>query len=90
MPNKATATIKALALEKCPRMIEILCGLAEKADNESVRKEAAFIVLQYGAGKPKETHEHGGPDGGAIPVSLEGIGDALGSLVKSVRERSKE
>jgi hypothetical protein len=88
-PNKSTADIKAAALELCPEMLGVLAKLARSAEAENVRKDAAIAVLQWGVGKPRETHEHSGPDGGNIPVGLEGIGDALGLLVKSAKERSK-
>jgi hypothetical protein len=34
------------------------------------RHEARKLLLAYAFGKPKELHEHSGPDGGAIPVAF--------------------
>jgi hypothetical protein len=54
-PNKSTADIRQAALEMAPKMLKVLRDLALKSENDAVRKDAAFIVLQYAVGKPKES-----------------------------------
>jgi hypothetical protein len=87
-PNKSTAAIREAALAACPEMIRVLDKLAHTAKLEAVRVNAAMAVLAYGLGRPREMHEHGGPDGGPIPVSLDGVADALTGLVQAVKQRN--
>ena len=71
-PNAVTAQVRAAAGKKCAEAIRILMKLAksEKTDAK-VRHDCCETILAYGAGKPVEMHEHSGPDGDPIPVSVD-------------------
>jgi len=87
-PNKSTAAIRAQALKLCPEMLRILAKMARSEDTgEAVRKDCAFIVIQYGAGKPKEMVEHSGPEGGPIPVSVD-VKERIAAITERVRNRT--
>jgi hypothetical protein len=88
-PNKSTAAIRAASLRLCPEMIRTLAKIARSEKTPpNVRVDAATTILHYGVGKPKEMHEHAGPDGGAIPVAADvKVHDKLGSLVERLIDR---
>lgn len=41
------------------------------------RIECSKLIVVYGWGKPKEQHEHSGPNGAAIPHSMEGMDERI-------------
>jgi hypothetical protein len=41
-----------------------------KSDNARASVAAAVSILDRAFGKPKQTNEHAGPDGGPIPVQM--------------------
>jgi hypothetical protein len=86
--NKSTAEIRNAALRLCPEMLKVLASLARHSETDNVRKDAAIAVLQWGIGKPKEMHEHSGPDGGAIPMAADvKVHDKLESLAGRLLDR---
>jgi hypothetical protein len=84
-PNKATAKLKEQATKLCPEMLRILGKLArnEKIDAK-VRKDAATTILEFVISKPKELHEHSGPDGDPIPVSVD-VHDRIRAITERLR-----
>jgi hypothetical protein len=88
-PNKSTAAIRAAALTLCPEMLRTLAKLARSEKTPpNVRVDAATTILHYGCGKPKEMHEHSGPEGGAIPVAADvNVHDKLESLADRLVDR---
>jgi hypothetical protein len=60
-------------------------GWSKKQRLEAIKKaahraslgdlEALKLLMAYTFGKPKEKHEHSGPDGGSIPVAITGTID---------------
>lgn len=69
MPNHPTE-IKSLARSYANLAIRTLGGLAKDAKSEKARIAASQILLDRGYGKPKQTVEHTGEDGGAITVRV--------------------
>lgn len=70
-PNKATADIKALAQEYTKDALQELGRLAVKAESEAARVAAIKELLDRGYGKARQPVEHSGPDGEAIPLSID-------------------
>lgn len=60
---KTPADVGSLARAYTKRSIEILGGLAEKAETDAVRAAACVALLDRGWGKPKQTQIHTGADG---------------------------
>ena len=63
---KTPADVGSLARSYTKRSIEILGGLQETAQNESVRATAAQMLLDRGWGKPKQTQELTGANSGPL------------------------
>jgi hypothetical protein len=68
VPNKSTSEIREIALAMCPEMMANLAKLARTAESESTRVSASIAILQWGIGKPRESHEISGPEGQALFV----------------------
>ena len=66
MPKKMPADVGSLARSYTKRSIEVLGGLQETAQNEGVRATAAGMLLDRGWGKPKQTQEVTGTNGGPL------------------------
>ena len=66
MPKKVPADVGSLARAYTERSIQILCGLAENAENEGVRQSSAVALLSFGWGKPKQTQIVTGAEGGPL------------------------
>ena len=69
--NKATAELKKYAQKYTKRAISRLAYLSEKAKSEQAQVAACNALLDRGHGKAIQAVEMSGPDGSAIPVSLE-------------------
>jgi hypothetical protein len=63
--NKATADIKALAMEHAPAAMQELARLATKAESEAARVAAIKELFDRGFGKAKQSI--GGDDDG-VPI----------------------
>ena len=73
------------AIEENPdQLLTIARNLLKRAARKDSSFETARDTLQ---GKP--TQEISGPDGGAIPLTMEGIDEALLKLVQAAREREQ-
>jgi hypothetical protein len=71
-PNKTTAEMRAVAQSYGPEAFAILISIMRNLDAPlQVRIMAARDVLDRGYGKATETHEHSGPLGMPIPVSVD-------------------
>lgn len=58
-------------LDKCwtkRQREECITALAEKAAGGEM--EATKLLMAYTFGRPKERHEHSGPDGGALRIEV--------------------
>lgn len=64
-PNKATAELKALAQEHTDEAMKRLVALAKDPKHPS-HFAAIKELLDRGYGKPSQSHEHTGADGGDI------------------------
>jgi hypothetical protein len=64
VPNKATAEVKALALEHTPQVIERLAYLALKAESEQAQVSACRELLDRAHGKPAQAVT--GPEGESL------------------------
>lgn len=70
-PNKATADVKALAGEYTEDAIAELARLATKAESETARVSAIKELLDRGHGKPAQSVEVAGKDGGPVRMVVE-------------------
>lgn len=69
---KAKAEIRSLARKHTNSAINALVGIMnQKKAPPAARVAAAQALLDRGWGKPKQEHEHSGPDGG--PIILWGL-----------------
>ena len=81
--NKATNTSKpapqsrALVSRHGPDAIAELARLSTSATPDSARLSAIGMLLDRAYGKPKQTLEHTGEDGGPIQVTIAGDDAAL-------------
>ena len=62
--------MKSLARAHTESCIRRIKGLAAQAESETVRLEANRVLLDRGWGKPANTTEHTGKDGGPITVRV--------------------
>jgi hypothetical protein len=87
--NKATEFIKPIAQRFGPDCMHAMIKIVKhpKASNlDKVR--ASELIMAYGYGKPVESRELSGPDGGPIPFSVEGAKAALADVLDEVRGKS--
>jgi hypothetical protein len=77
MPTKTRKYIdvKSFARSYTRRAIEILGGIAEKSTDDAVRVAAANSILNRGWGKPAQTQEITGKEGGTIEIIVRHIGE---------------
>ena len=84
--NKSTLFIKDVAQRYGPDCIEALVRIVKHPKCTGQEKaRAAEIVLAYGYGKPSQSLEIGGHGGGAVPVSVEGVDEALRKLIGELK-----
>jgi hypothetical protein len=76
------ATLSDLAREHTTTALQVLVDVAKKGESESARVAAANAILDRAYGKPRQSHEHSGPNGGPIAsVDLTKLsGDELAQL----------
>lgn len=67
--TRATASIREAAQEYTQEALEVLAEVMRRGDSAAARVAAANSILDRGHGKPKQSVEASGPDGGPIPVS---------------------
>lgn len=65
-----TLEIEAAAKAHGGNAIAALVDVAQSGKSETARVQAAVALLDRGYGKPRQSVEHSGPDGGAIPVQV--------------------
>jgi hypothetical protein len=75
--NKTTLELREAAQKHGPEMLEELARLAKTAESEAARVAAANSILDRAYGKPKQSVEHMGSDGGPIQVTIAGDDTAL-------------
>lgn len=75
--NETTKIIRACAQKHGPELIEELVRLAKESESDAARVAAANAVLDRGYGRPKQSVEHAGVDGGPIQVTIAGDDAAL-------------
>ena len=78
--NKATHTTpqsRALISQHGPDAIAELARLSTAASTDSAKLTAIGMLLDRAYGKPKQTLEHTGEDGGPIQVTIAGDDAAL-------------
>lgn len=69
-PNKATASVKALAQQHGPDAIERLAHLMMKAESEAAQVAAANAILDRAYGKPKQALVGGDDEDSPIKTAL--------------------
>jgi len=80
--NKATEFIKPIAQRYGPDCIYAMMRIVKNPRSKDCdRKGAAELIMAYGYGKPVQRNEFGGPDGGAIPVTVDGVDQALQKVI---------
>jgi hypothetical protein len=70
--NETTKLIRAAAQKHGPEMIDELVRLAKESESDAARVAAANAVLDRGYGRPKQSVEHSGEDGGPVQVTIAG------------------
>lgn len=74
--KQAKATLSELARSHTTTALNVLVSVAQKGESESARVAAANAILDRGYGKPRQAHEHSGPNGGPIQtVDLTNVSD---------------
>src|SRR4051794_37242895 len=75
--KQAKATLSDLAKQHTELALKTLVSVATKGESETARVAAANALLDRAYGKPSQSHEHSGPNGGPIPtVDLTNLSDA--------------
>lgn len=73
------ASLSELARKHTADALSVLVSVAKNSDSDSARVAAANAILDRGYGKPRQAHEHSGPNGGPIPTvdvsKLKGMSD---------------
>lgn len=67
--NKSTAEMKELAQAYGPRALKRLAQLMDEAEAEETRRGAANDLLNRGYGRPAQTQQLAGHDGGPLDLS---------------------
>lgn len=62
------ASLSELARKHTAAALNVLVEVAKKSESDSARVAAANAILDRGYGKPRQAHEHSGPNGGPIPA----------------------
>ena len=62
------ASLSELARAHTVDALAVLVSVAKKSYSDSARVAAANAILDRGYGKPRQAHEHTGPNGGPIPT----------------------
>lgn len=62
-------TLSELARQHTDVALTALVQVATKGESETARVAAANAILDRGYGRPTQSHEHSGPDGGPISVA---------------------
>lgn len=83
VPNKATASLKEAAQVYTEQALQTLANIMTAGESEAARVAAANSILDRGYGKPKQTVEASGPDGG--PIQTEGTIDTSGLSTEQLR-----
>lgn len=80
--KQAKATLSELAQKHTATALQVLVDVAKKGESESARVAAANAILDRAYGKPSQSHEHTGRNGGPIQtVDLTKLsGDELAQL----------
>lgn len=68
--NKATIDIREAAQQYTELALRTLVQVAESGDSAAAKVAAANAILDRGHGKPKQSVEASGPDGGPIATSV--------------------
>jgi len=66
MTRKTPADVGSLARAHTKENIQMLAGIARNGANESVKVQAIGMLLDRGWGKPKQTQEVTGTNGGPL------------------------
>lgn len=70
--NKATAAVRKAAQKYSKDALKTLAEIMEHGDNELARIAAAREILDRAHGKPAQSLEHTGQDGGPVLVTFGG------------------
>jgi len=68
--NAKTLEIEAAAREYAGDALAALLEIATTGDSEPARVSAATALLDRGYGRPRQSMEHSGPNGGPIPLQV--------------------
>lgn len=70
-PGRVSAAKRGLADKAkthADAALKTLADIARSGESESARVTAAVAILDRAYGKPSQSHEHSGPNGGPIPT----------------------
>lgn len=85
--SATTKELEALAKELAPIALHALKGVATKGKSESARVQAATALLDRGFGRPRQSIEHSGPEGGPIETAQVEARAKLTSRIEGLASR---
>lgn len=85
LTREAGATLSDLARAHTADALKVLVEVATQGASEAARVSAAVAILDRGYGKPSQSIELGGPDGGPVQVDLSALSDAEKLALAKVR-----
>jgi len=89
-PNKATRDIREAAMQYTPDALKTLHQVMQSSESDAARVAAAAHILDRAYGKPKQSTELTGADGGPIAVLTETERAArVASLLERAVQRKK-
>lgn len=80
--TKAMLDVKAAAQEHAELAIQVLAEIAREGDSASARVSAANSILDRAFGRPKQTVETTGADGG--PIQTEDVTDRADAFTRTI------
>lgn len=80
-------TIEELARQHTPMAIATLVAVASKSESDAARVAAANSLIDRGYGKPRQSIEHTGKDGGPIQSQEVSAFDAIESQLARLASR---
>lgn len=78
------ASLSALARKHTPEALRTLVNVATKGMSEAAQVTAATAILDRGYGRPMQSMEHSGPNGGPIKHDLSGLSDEQLAQLKDI------
>jgi len=69
-PNKNTSFLRDIAREYTEEAVQVLVDAMKNGETFDIRAKAADKLLDRGWGRPAQSHEHTGAEGGPIETKI--------------------